>query len=137
MSSPHPVRLACLGVLACTTVLAQAPPRPEQDAASRAHSELQALLDTLDATACLFHRNGRWYSGPEARRHLQAKWSSMNRRVPLSTPEQFIEHVASRSLHSGQPYQVKCGEAAPVASERWLQEQLQQVRSVRRGLAAP
>ena len=58
----------------------------------------------------------------------------MNNSIP-SAPGQiasaldFIEKAASESSLSGTPYQVKCGEAAPIASRAWLSEELKKYQS--------
>ena len=47
----------------------------------------------------------------------------------LDGTEQFIKLAASTSSMSGQPYQVKCGEHAAVASAAWLTGELQSMRA--------
>lgn len=90
--------------------------------------EVLGLLDRLAASACLFFRNGSWYEGSEAAAHLRRKFAYIDRRSALPSAEQFIELGATKSSFSGRAYQVRCGTAAPQASQDWLLGQLAQLR---------
>jgi hypothetical protein len=92
-------------------------------------AEIEALLDRLQASGCEFNRNGTWYSGADARAHLLRKLEAIESRTAVHSTEQFIEAGASTSSTSGQPYQVRCGGAAPVPSRQWLSTQLAALRA--------
>jgi hypothetical protein len=96
-----------------------------------ARAEIDALLAALGDSGCRFERNGQWHDAAEARAHLQRKLDHLLRRGAIATAEDFIEHGASRSSISGEVYQVKCGDAAPVASGQWLSGRLAEQRAAR------
>jgi hypothetical protein len=85
-------------------------------------------MGRLEAASCEFNRNGKWYTGAEAKSHLLRKLQYLEERGAVQTTEQFIELAATGSSMSGQPYLVKCDNGAPVASGTWLRAQLQAVR---------
>ena len=93
-----------------------------------AQAEIDALLERLAASGCVFNRNGSWHSAAEARKHLADKLEYLQRRGLVQTAEHFIERGASASSLSGRPYLVKCGSAAPIESGRWLAGQLERLR---------
>lgn len=92
-------------------------------------AEIETLLGKLAASGCEFNRNGSWHSGTEAKAHLLRKLEYLEDNGRVETTEQFIELAASQSSFSGQPYQVKCGEAAAVNSREWLTTELASIRS--------
>lgn len=116
--------LALLALLACTSFAAHAADLP---AASR--TEIDALLSRLGASGCQFNRNGTWYSSADARAHLAKKFNYLVEKKKLDDTEQFIKLAATASSMSGKPYQVRCGDAQPVASHIWLANELQTMRA--------
>jgi hypothetical protein len=105
--------------------------------APAARAEIDALLSTLEASACTFNRNGTWHSATEAKSHLLRKLKYLEDRGAVETTEQFIERAASTSSTTGEPYLVQCGSGAPVQSGTWLRSQLQGVRSSGQTRSAP
>lgn len=132
MRSRPPSLIAALA--ACAALLFAAPGRAELAPPVRA--EIDALLSRLESSGCEFNRNGSWYKASEAKTHLLRKLDYFERKGSLSSTEQFIELGASASSSSGQPYLVKCGNAAPVPSRSWLVATLHQLRAPTRGTAA-
>ena len=98
-----------------------------------AQAEIDALLERLAASGCVFNRNGSWHSAAEACKHLADKREYLQRRGLVQTAEHFIERGASASSLSGRPYLVKCGSAAPMESGRWLMGQLERIRGAGTG----
>jgi hypothetical protein len=94
-----------------------------------ADSEITALLDKLEHSNCQFQRNGSWYTGAEARQHLEMKYKYLRDKGVVTNTEAFIDQAASASSMSGQAYQVRCSGAREVQSASWLREQLQAYRS--------
>lgn len=99
-------------------------------------AEIDALMGRLESSGCQFYRNGDWHTAAEARTHLLRKLDSIEGKTTVGKTETFIELAATRSSSSGQAYQVKCGQAAPVASASWLGSQLQIIRSSSPGAAS-
>ncbi|MEK8030232.1 DUF5329 domain-containing protein [Ideonella sp. DXS29W] len=92
-------------------------------------AEINALMGRLESSGCQFLRNGDWHSASEAKAHLLKKLEAIEGSTTVAKTEQFIELAATRSSMSGQAYQVRCGQAAPVPSATWLGAQLQSIRS--------
>ena len=94
-----------------------------------ARAEVDALLTRLQASGCQFNRNGSWYSGADAKVHLQRKLEYLEKKDLVKNAEQFIDLGASSSSSSGKPYMVRCGTAAPVESKAWLSAELKAIRA--------
>ena len=77
------------------------------------------------------------YSATDAKSHLLVKLRYLEDRGMVDSAEQFIELAASKSSMSGQPYQVRCANAAPVPSSTWLLSQLQRIRATPGAKGAP
>lgn len=99
-------------------------------------AEINALMARLESSGCQFYRNGDWHTAAEAKTHLLRKLDSIEGQTNVAKTESFIELAATRSSSSGQAYQVKCGQAAPVPSATWLGSQLQIIRSSSSGAAS-
>jgi hypothetical protein len=122
------VLLACFAIAATAAAAALSP---------AARAEIDALLSKFEASGCEFNRNGNWYSGAEAKAHLQRKLKYLEDREMVQSAEKFIELAASASSISGQPYLVRCGSGVPVQSGTWLRSQLQAMRSAAPARRAP
>jgi hypothetical protein len=97
--------------------------------ADATRNEINALLTALQSSGCDFNRNGSWYSGPDARAHLQKKFEYLEKSSALTSTEQFIALGASQSSSSGQAYLVRCPGAPALESKVWLNTQLKVLRS--------
>jgi hypothetical protein len=126
--------VARLAPLALSALLA-APVLMAAPLASSQRSEIDALMVTLQSSACEFNRNDSWHNAVEAKTHLLRKLDYLEGKNAVQSTEQFIELAASKSSLSGQAYQVKCGSAAAVDSKTWLTTQLKRIRSTARTVA--
>lgn len=102
-----------------------------QSTTPRVKAEIGALLSRLETSGCQFYRNGTWYPGGEAMKHLNSKFAFVDAHGGALSTEQFIDLAASRSSLSGQAYLVRCDAAAPVESKVWLKAQLVMLRKAR------
>ncbi len=93
-----------------------------------AQQEISHLFAYLKSSGCQFNRNGSWYGPQEAADHLNDKYQYLLNKNRISTAEDFIAGAASQSSMSGQPYLVKCGDAAPVESAIWFRVELEKYR---------
>ncbi len=109
------------GMLISSVALAADPPPAVQ-------SEVTHLFDYIDNSGCQFYRNGSWHDAHQARAHLELKYRYLCRKGQVSCAEDMIEQAGSVSSISGQPYQIKCGDGAPVPSADWLKSELQRFR---------
>lgn len=106
-----------------TTAAYAAPPtRPVE-------AEVDALLAGIEVSECLFNRNGTWHDSKATAAHLRDKYDYFVARGLIVTTEDFIDRAATQSSLSGQPYEVKCGDAAAVPSSRWLRDKLAHLRA--------
>ena len=119
------VTLFCVlfGMLISAVVFAADPPPAVQ-------SEVAHLFDYIENSGCQFYRNGSWHDAHQARAHLELKYHYLCRKGQVSCAEDMIERAGSTSSMSGKPYQIKCGDSAPVSSGDWLRAELQRFRSV-------
>lgn len=93
-----------------------------------AKAEIDALLSRLAASQCQFYRNGSWYSGTEARDHLNMKLRYLARKGAITSSEEFIAKAGTRSSLSGRPYKVQCPHQAEESSALWLGNELITIR---------
>jgi hypothetical protein len=99
--------------------------------APAARQEISHLIGYLTASGCSFQRNGSWHDAAQAAKHLQRKYDYLLKRDLVASSEDFIARAASESSLSGKPYQVRCGDDAPVASAAWLKAELTKYRAAR------
>lgn len=93
------------------------------------HSEVHGLLQDVERSGCEFGRNGTWHDARAAVVHMRGKYDYLVARDLISTSEDFVERVGTKSSMSGQPYQVRCTGGAPLASGQWLKSRLVQLRA--------
>lgn len=89
------------------------------------------LLSYVAESPCLFVRNGTRHSGPEAAEHLRMKYE--HGKAYVSSAEQFIDRIASRSSWTGSAYSVECAPGETLSSAEWLRGALQQFREAAAG----
>jgi hypothetical protein len=90
--------------------------------------EIAQLLERIEASNCSFGRNGSWHPPADARKHLQMKVDYMVKRNMLGSTEEFISKAATSSSVSGEAYQIRCGNNAPMPSATWLTAELKRIR---------
>lgn len=94
-------------------------------AGAGAEEEISHLLGYIEHSGCTFIRNGKEHTAPEARQHIENKYSYVKRRV--KSAEDFIRYAATGSSISGSAYRVSCeGRKMPTAV--WLEEELRRFR---------
>jgi hypothetical protein len=95
------------------------------EATAAADREIQQLLEFVQRSGCDFERNGTVHDSANAADHLRLKYSRGSRYV--STAEQFIDRLASKSSWSGKAYTVTCeGQVKPAGP--WLHGALDNIR---------
>lgn len=93
-------------------------PSPVLDERAR----IEALLARVRVSGIVFIRNGSDHTAEEAAKHLGDKWSRAGDRI--TTAEEFIEQLASRSSQSGEAYRVRLPDGTEREAGPWLREQL-------------
>lgn len=91
-------------------------------------TEVTHLMTAVERSGCKFSRNGSWYTGAEARKHLQKKFEYLDKKDMLTTTESFIQKGASSSSMSGKPYEMQCPGVKQVTSAEWLTAELLRYR---------
>ncbi len=81
---------------------------------------IERLLQTIEASDVIFIREGEEYSGREAGEHLRRKLDHAEREV--HTLDDFIEHIASRSSTTGNPYHVRLSDGTTLEAGTWMRE---------------
>jgi hypothetical protein len=95
----------------------------------KTQKEIGTLLERIETSNCSFGRNGTWHAPADARKHLQMKVDYMVKRNMLGSTEEFIDKAASSSSVSGEAYQIRCGNGAPMPSATWLTAELKRIRA--------
>ncbi len=86
-------------------------------------NDIEFLITRIAQSGCQFVRNGNAYPANEAAEHLRRKRASVRSEL---TSEQFIEHIASKSSMSGEPYLIRCTGQRDELSGPWLRRALQE-----------
>ncbi len=89
-------------------------------------AEIAALIDAVRQSPCQFIRNGDPHGGAEAADHIAAKYRHFQDEI--ASAEDFIDRAASRSLLSGNPYEIACPGKPVMTAADWLRERLRMLR---------
>ena len=95
-------------------------------AAESLDESINYLLDYVANSHATFIRNGESHTPQEAVNHIKAKYEHF--KAEIKTPEDFIRLSASKSLLSGQPYQVRTSDGQEMRLDAWLTEALKKHR---------
>ena len=125
-------RIVCLCLLCLPVGLAVTGPRAARPAwgAEGSHrlsepERIAALLDVVERSGARFVREGKVYSGAAGRKHLERKLRHAGDRI--TTAEQFIEGIASRSSLTGRLYLVRLPGDEEVETRVWLRQRLAEI----------
>jgi hypothetical protein len=125
------MKLPVLGVMALVLALGLA---GGTDAHAQSQDVVQQeighLLRYIRDSGCDFRRNGSWTSDSKAAEaHVRSKYDYLRRMGWIETTKDFIDHAATKSSLSGEPYEIRCGGNQPVPSNVWLSEELSRYRA--------
>ncbi len=90
--------------------------------------EIDYLISSVGKSGCTFIRNGKRYSGKDARAHLKSK-RRRNAHLIDST-EEFIEKIASKSSTSGKVYLMSCNGEDQQTADEWFTAVLRKYREI-------
>ena len=96
-------------------------------AAKGSNEEIEFLLSAIGSSGCQFVRNSTKYPAIKAEAHLRMKYRNAVRYV--SSAEDFITRIASKSSWTGKAYQILCPDKQPQTSAQWLSDQLSRHRA--------
>ncbi|GBF39324.1 DUF5329 domain-containing protein [Leptospira johnsonii] len=95
---------------------------------SEPEDEIKALVSSLDSCkGCIFIRNGSEHKLDDAKAHLLKKYDAAKSKI--SSTEDFIKGLASKSSITGTPYKIKFPDGKEVESEKWLTDKLKELRN--------
>jgi hypothetical protein len=98
--------------------------------------DIDALISRVaQARDVVFIRNGSDHTAAEAAAHLQRKLAAAHGRI--TTAEQFIDVLATRSSWTGIAYRVRFADGREVESAVWLRQLLREIRAGRSTTPAP
>ena len=86
-----------------------------------ARSQIEAMLRRIETSDGKFIRNGKVYDGKSAAAHLRMKYEMAGGRI--GSASEFLEHVATKSSLTGEPYEVQFG-GDPMPLAEWLRQDL-------------
>ncbi|TGK37676.1 DUF5329 domain-containing protein [Leptospira andrefontaineae] len=90
--------------------------------------EIKALVSSLDSCkGCVFIRNGSEHKLDEAKAHLLRKYDAAKSKI--SSTEDFIKGLASKSSITGTAYKIKFPDGKEVESEKWMTDKLNELRN--------
>jgi hypothetical protein len=120
-------RRAVLGwLLAPVALLVARPARATLDERDRAR--IQRLIEHVGRQSQIrFIRNGVAHDARQAAEHLQMKLDRASTR--LTSVDEFIDQVASRSWLTGRPYLVRLPDGREVPAAGWLREELARIEA--------
>jgi len=98
----------------------------EEAGAVELNATCEHLISAVATSGLTFIRNGNRATGDKAAQHIRRKYEHFQDEI--TTPEQFIELTATRSLMTGQAYQVMLPDGQRLPLKNWLLEVLQQYR---------
>lgn len=122
MSPRWTTALGLVAALSLLSAVGAAPP-------AAAPAEIAYLLGFVGKSGCEFYRNGGWYDSKTAEDHLRYKYQWLVQRGEISTAEDFIEKVATKSSLSGQPYKLRCSGGPVMTANDWMRIVLGRYRS--------
>lgn len=100
--------------------LLAAPVQADEETAAK----IEYLLDSIGSSECIFIRNGNEHEAAKAEDHLRMKYRRGRKRV--TSPESFIERIATKSSFSGKPYRIRCVGQEERSTAKWLSDKLRE-----------
>jgi hypothetical protein len=102
----------------------------QAEAPAAAKLEIDHLVAYVAGSGCEFYRNGSWYDSKKGAEHLQMKLDYLSGRNMIQAAADFIDKAATQSSMSSLAYKVRCAGAEPVASAKWLNDELARFRGL-------
>ena len=118
--------LLALVLAAAAPFPAKAEPSPQESAA------IEHLILFVRDSGLVFVRNGAAHDAAEAGDHIAMKYAQA--REDISTAEEFIDNVASKSQMTGMPYLIRFPDGSEQPVSEWLHAEL---KKYRKSLKAP
>lgn len=114
-----------LALLLLLSALSGSPAAAAQIRPAAEQAKIDALLGRIAESNGTFIRNGKEYTAKKAVAHLASKLRRAGRRV--QTARDFIAGIASRSLQSGKPYELRLPDGTRMPLRGWLEARLAEI----------
>lgn len=92
---------------------------------AREKQRIDALIAAVEKSGLIFIRNGSEHSAADAASHMRLKFNNAGNRI--STAEQFIDYLASKSSITGSPYFLKFPDGRTEKAGIWLHRKLKEL----------
>lgn len=92
---------------------------------ARERQRIDALIAAVEKSGLVFIRNGSEHSAADAASHMRLKFNNAGSRI--STAEQFIDYLASKSSITGSPYFLKFPDGHTEKAGLWLHRKLKEL----------
>ena len=92
---------------------------------AREKQRIDALIAAVEKSGLIFIRNGSEHSAADAASHMRLKFNNAGNRI--STAEQFIDYLASKSSITGAPYYLKFPDGRTEKAGIWLHRKLKEL----------
>lgn len=86
---------------------------------------IDALIAAIEKSGLTFIRNGSEHPAADAAAHMRLKFNNAGNRI--STAEQFIDYLASKSSITGSPYFLKFPDGHTEKAGLWLHRKLKEL----------
>ena len=87
--------------------------------------KIEKLITYIENSDAKFIRNGSEYLAKEAAEHLRMKRKKAGSKI--KTAKDFIDHIASKSYMSGEPYQMKFSNGSVINTRDMLYHELKKI----------
>ncbi len=94
---------------------------PAYSVAATLEQQIDKLISSIDQSQCRFIRNDNFYSPQQSMKHLRRKYVHFKNKI--TSVDDFIQIVATKSLMSGKTYKVQCSDKTPVPAALWMRQQ--------------
>ncbi len=113
--------------IGCALLLASGPGVARESIPPEEMARIEQLCDTVARSKGMyFVRNDKAYSPDDAAKFLREKLKAMGDEV--TTAEQFIDKIATKSSMSGKPYTVRFADGREIPSAEFLRAELARQR---------
>ena len=90
-------------------------------------STINYLLAYVKNADVVYIRNNREHTPEEAAAHMRRKYEHFKDQI--KTPEDFILLAGTKSLMTGEAYQVRMKDGKTILTQKWLEEALKKYRA--------
>ncbi len=116
-------RFTCLWIMVCTGRAEDAPVAPLSEA-----EKIEKLIVSVESLeGAVFIRNGSEYTAKDAGSHMRRKLKSAGSRI--TTAEQFIEHLGTKSSRSGEPYRMRMADGTTTTLRDHFLKELEKLKA--------